>query len=233
MILGKTTVSRWPSRLFLASVFLAAIALHPCTMFLIPPGQTEFVLLGGPDDPTSLYPGDATAFRLMMPSQKERDPNHCEPYEVMVIEDDDCHIYCEVNGKIGNLEIRDPGHRTLQACKTINNGCNSCMRQFDENQGSMKIFGRCGPGCVCQPMASYTHHLQDKRECEKATNHSNFEALTRKIDKKERIHFQVIIPPIGSRNKKRCEDYETPMTREELLTSGQCRLVIFAKKEII
>lgn len=210
---------------FLVTMGVAFSALLHCSHgFLIPPGQTEFVLLGGHEDPTSFYPEDGTVFRLLVPSQEERDPSHCEPYEVMVIEDDDCNIYCEVNGVIGHLEIRDPSRRILRACKTVNNGCNSCMRHINEGQSSTKIFGRCGPGCVCQPMGSYTNYLQDKRECEKAMNHSNFEALTRKVfDDKKHIRFQLVIPPIGNRNKQKCEDYETPMSRDELLTTGQCR----------
>ena len=207
-----------------AVVVLTTLLKHTCDAFLIPPGQMEFSLLGANTDPTKMVPEDTSAFRLMVPRQELRDQNHCEPYESMVIDDDDCHIYCEVNGTIGKLEIRDPGRRTLAACKTVNNGCATCMRHIGEGD-STKIFGRCGPGCTCEPVSSYMNYLQDKRECEKIQNHTNFEALARKSlnNPLESPRFQVFIPAIGNRDKKNCEVYEVVMSREELERTGQCR----------
>ncbi|XP_028968109.1 uncharacterized protein LOC114828381 [Galendromus occidentalis] len=197
---------------------------NTCEGFLIPPGHMEMTLLGANLDPTKMMAGDASAFQLVVPRQELRDQNHCEPYESMVIEDDDCHIYCEVNGTIGKLEIRDPGRRTLAACKTVNNGCTTCMRQIGEGD-STKIFGRCGPSCTCEPLSSYMNYLQDKRECAKIQNHTNFDALARKPlnNPLESPRFQVIIPAIGNRDKKNCEVYEKVMSREELERTGQCR----------
>lgn len=194
--------------------------------FLIPPGQMEFSLLGASLDPTSMLPEDTSVFQLNVPRQELRDQNHCESYESMVIDDDDCHIYCEVNGTIGKLEIRDPGRRTLATCKTVNNGCATCMRQIGESD-STKIFGRCGPGCTCEPLSSYMNYMQDKRECAKILNHTNFDALARKSlnNPLESPRFQVAIPAIGHRDKKNCEVYEVALSREELERTGQCRSV--------